>query len=87
MDFSEVEKPRREQGEGVTCICRDTRMCHYFGYFFGVAPGFCVPFWAIPGFLDIIFWLFSDLGVSYFLVKLVFVEHNPDFWVLILILY
>ena len=27
-------------GGGVTCICRDTEMCHYFGYFFGGAPGF-----------------------------------------------
>ena len=43
-------------GGGVTCICRDTGMCHYFGYFLGVAPGF----------LGIIFWLFPDFWVSFF---------------------
>ena len=43
-------------GGGVlTCICRDTRTCHYFGYFFGGAPGFWVSFWTVPGFLGIIF--------------------------------
>ena len=34
----------------VTCICRDTGMCHYFGYFFWGAPGFLDTFWASPGF-------------------------------------
>ena len=29
----------RGGGGGVTCICRDTGMCHYFGYFWG-GPGF-----------------------------------------------
>ena len=24
-------------GGGVTCICRDTEMCHYFGYLFGLS--------------------------------------------------
>ena len=54
-------------GGGVTCICRDTGMCHYFGYFSGVAPGFLgtflgysrifgYNFLATPGFLGIIFW-------------------------------
>ena len=54
-------------GGGVTCICHDTEMCHYFGYFLGVAPGFLgtflgysqifgYHFLAIPGFLGIIFW-------------------------------
>ena len=53
-------------GGGVTCICRDTGMCHYFGYFFRVAPGFLGNFLGyslsfgyhslvIPGFLGIIF--------------------------------
>ena len=51
---------------GLTCICRDTGMCHYFGYFFGVAPRFLGTFLAIPGFLGIIFWLFPDFGVSFF---------------------
>ena len=28
------------RGGGVTCICRDTGICHYFGYFWGVAFGY-----------------------------------------------
>ena len=55
-------------------------MCHYFGYFFGVAPGFWVPFWAILRVLGIIFWLFPE-----FWVKFDFFLNNPDFGVLILI--
>ena len=47
-------------------------MCHILG----VLPDFWVPFWAIPGFLGIIFW-----------VKFEFFKNNPDFWVLILIFY
>ena len=77
----------RGGGGGLTCICRDTGMCHNFGYFFGVAPGFLgtflgysrifgYHFLAIPGFLSIIF-----------LVKFDFFKNNPDFWVLILIFY
>ena len=38
-------------------------------------PDFWVPFWAIPGFLDIIF-----------LVKFDLFKNNPYFWALILIL-
>ena len=53
-------------GGVVTCICRDTGMCHYVGYFFGLLPDFWVPFWAIPGFLNIIFWLLPDFWVSFF---------------------
>ena len=40
---------------GITCICHDTGMCHYFGYFLGCSQIFGVPFWAIPGFLGILF--------------------------------
>ena len=43
---------------GVTCICRDTGMCHYFGYFFLVAARFLGIFLAILG-----FWV-SCLGYS-----------------------
>ena len=55
-------------GGGLTCICRDTGMCHYVGYFFWAAPGFLgtflgysrifgYHFLAISGFLGIIlFW-------------------------------
>ena len=25
---------------GITCICRDTGMCYYFGYFLGGVSGF-----------------------------------------------
>ena len=72
-------------GGGVTCICRDTGMCHYFGYFFGGCS------W-IVGYL---FGLFPDFWVSFFgysrifgyhfLVKFDFFKNNPDFGVLILI--
>ena len=49
-------------------------MCHYFGYFSGVAPGFLGIIFGYSGFLDIIF-----------LVKFDFFKNNPDFVVLILI--
>ena len=52
--------------------------------FSGLLPDFWVPFWAIPGFLGIIFWLFPDIGY-HFLVKFDFFQNNPDFGVLILI--
>ena len=39
-------------------------------------------FW---GFLGIIFWLFPDFCVSFFLVKFDFFKNNPEFGVLILI--
>ena len=65
---------------GLTCICRDTGMCHYFGYLFWVTTGFLgtflnysrifgYHFFAIPGFLGVIFF-----------VKFDFFENNPDFW-------
>ena len=70
---------------GVTCICRDTGMCHYFGYFFGGCS-------QIFGYL---FGLFPDFWVSFFgyswifgyhfLVKFDFFQNNPDFGLLILI--
>ena len=44
------------------------------GTFWGLLPDFWMPFWAIPGFLGIIF-----------LVKFDFFINNPDFGVLILI--
>ena len=50
----------------------------FWGTFLGLLPDFWVPFWAIPGFLDITFWLFPDFGY-HFLVKLDFFENNPDF--------
>ena len=63
-------------GGGGTCICRDTGMCHYFGYFFGGCSRiFGYHFLAIPGFLGVIF-----------LVKFDFFKNNPEFGVLILIL-
>ena len=60
--------------EGLTCICHDTRMCHYFGYLLGVLQDFWVPISTIP----------RSLGVI-FLSKFDFFRNNPDFWVLILI--
>ena len=55
-------------GEGVTCICRNTGMCHYFGYFFGGCSRIIgYHFLAIPGFLGIIF-----------LVNFDFFKNNPE---------
>ena len=59
-------------------------MCHYFGYFFGVAPGFLGTFWAIPEFL-VSFFGYSWIFGYHFLVKFYFFKNNPDFGVLILI--
>ena len=69
-------------GEGVTCICRDTGMCHYFGYFFfgGVAPGLLGTFLGYSRIFGYS-WIFR----CHFLVKLDFFQNNPDFGVLILI--
>ena len=49
-------------------------MCHYFGYFFGVAPGFLGTFLGY----------FRIFGY-HFLVKFDFFKNNSDFGVLILI--
>ena len=62
-------------GGRVTCICRDSTMCHYFGYFLGCS-------W-IFGYL---FGLFPDFWVS-FLVKFDVFRNNQNIWVLILIFY
>ena len=64
----------RPRGGGGTCICRDTGMCHYFGYFFGVAPGFLGTFLG-----------YSRIFGYHFLVKFDFFRNNSDFGVLILI--
>ena len=42
-------------GGGVTSICSDTGVCHYFGYFFGGALGF------LGIFLGVIFFVKFDL--------------------------
>ena len=49
-------------------------MCHYFGYFFGVAPGFLGTFLG-----------YSRIFGYQFLVKFDFFWNNPDFGLLILI--
>ena len=54
------------------------------GTFLGLLLDSWAPFWPIPGFLGIIFWLFQDFG-HHFLVKFDFFKNNPDFGVLILI--
>ena len=61
-------------GGGITCICCDTEMCQYFGYLFGLLPGFWVSFFGYSG----IFGYHS-------LVKFDFFQNNPDFRLLILI--
>ena len=55
-------------------------MCHYFGYFFGVAPRFLGTFLGYS-------WIFgySQIFGYYFLVKFDFFWNNPDFGLLILI--
>ena len=42
MPSDEITRQRMGGGGEVTCICRDTRMCHYFRYFFGGLPDFWV---------------------------------------------
>ena len=42
------------EGEGITSVFRYMEVCHYLGHFLGVLSDFWVPFWVIPGFLDII---------------------------------
>ena len=60
---------------GGTCICRDTGMC----IIFGVAPGFWVPFLAIPGFLGIMFLAIPRfLGITVW-KKFDFFRNNSDF--------
>ena len=75
----------RVRARGVTCICHDTGMCHYFGYLF----------WGCSFIFGYLFGLFPDFWVSFFgysrifgyhfLVKFDFFQNNPDFGVLILI--
>ena len=73
-------------GGGVTCICRDTGMCHYFGYFFGVAPGFLGTFLGYSRIFGYHFLAIPEiLGIIFFLLKFDFFKNNPDFGVLILI--
>ena len=57
------------------------------GYLSGLFPDFWVPFRAIPGFLGVILWPFSDFWYNFLLVKFEFFNNDPDFWVLILIFY
>ena len=73
------------EAQGVNCICRDTGMCHYFGYFsggcsriFGYLLGLFSDFW-------VSFFGYSRIFGYYFLVKFDFFKNNSDFGVLILI--
>ena len=72
-------------GGGVTCICRDTGMCHYFGYFFGVAPGFLGTFLGYSRIFGYHFSGYSWIFGYHFLVKFDFFWNNSDYGVLILI--
>ena len=67
-------------------MCRNTGMCHYFGYLSGLIPDFRVPFSAIPDFWVSFLAITRFLGVI-FLVKFDFLQNNPDFLALILIFY
>ena len=72
-------------GGGVTCICCDTGMCHYFWVLFvGLLPDFWVRFGLFPDFW-VSFFGYSPIFGYHFLVKFDFFKNNPDFGVLILI--
>ena len=73
------------RGGGVTCICRDMEMCHYFGYFYGVAPGFLGTFFRLFPDFWVSFLGYSRIFGNHVLVKFDFFRNNPDFGVLILI--
>ena len=72
-------------GGGVTCICRDTGMSHYFGYFFGIAPGFLGTILGYSRIFGYYFFGYSRIFGCHFLVKFDFFRNNPDFGLLILI--
>ena len=77
-------KPRGGGG-GVTCICRNMGMCHYFWYFFGVAPGFLGTFLGYSRIFGCHCFGYSRIFGYLFLVKFNFFRNNPDFGLLILI--
>ena len=52
----------------VTCICHDTGMCHYFGYFLGSASGF------LGAFLS-----YFRISGYHFFAKSDFFKNNPGF--------
>ena len=58
QEHSFVTRGGGGEGGGVTCTCRGTGMCHYFGYFFGCSQIF-----------RYLLGLFTDFWVSFFLVK------------------
>ena len=60
-------------------------MCHYFGYFFGVAPGFLGTFLGYSRIFGYHFFDYSQIFGYHFLVKFYFFWNNPDFGLLILI--
>ena len=76
---------RHFSGGGVTSICRDMGMCHYFGYFFGgCSQSFGYLFGLFPDFW-VSFFGYSRIFGYHFLVKFDFFKNNPDFGVSILI--
>ena len=54
-------------------------MCHYFGYFFGVAPGFLGTFLGYSRIFGYHFFAYSQIFGYHFLVKFDFFRNNPDF--------
>ena len=60
-------------------------MYHYFGYFFGVAPGFLGTFFGLFPDFWVSFFGYSRIFGYHFLVKFDFFKNNSDFGVLILI--
>ena len=66
-------------------MSRDTGMCHYFGYFLGVAPGFLGTFLCYSRIFGYHFFGYFQIFGYNFLVKFDFFWNNPDFGLLILI--
>ena len=60
-------------------------MCHYFGYFFGVASGYLGTFLGYSRIFGYNFFAYSRIFVYHFLIKFDLFRNNPDFGLLILI--
>ena len=60
-------------------------MCHYFGYFFEVAPRFLGTFLGYSRIFGNHFFGYSRIFGYHFLAKLDFFRNNPDFGFMILI--
>ena len=83
--YLETERSSRPVYLGGGGGSRNTGMCHYFGYFFGVAPGFLGTFLGYSRIFGYNFFGYSQIFGYHFLVKFDFFWNNPDFGLLILV--